>query len=167
MTMPKDTRDLTQASTAWLAATFSMGFLLWVIGSDVAIIGQSRPDLARYGIFLGAGLVAGGIACLLLRLLSGSWGSAKSLGYVSCLVYFGCLKTLGWVIVPWVTILLVAALFTLPAVRKIDVPGRSVLLLHGMGTMSGLYMSVHLKEYLGGWEPFKDVLVGLWLFIVY
>jgi len=161
--MPSDTRILYQALTAWLPTTFSMGFILWVIGSDAAIIQQSRPDLLRYLIFLAAGLVAGGIACLLLRLLSGSWGSVKSFSYVSCLAYFGCLKTLGWDFVPWVIILIIVVLFAIPGIRKIDVPARSVLLLHGMGTMSGLYMSVHLQEFLTGWVPFKDVIAGLWL----
>jgi hypothetical protein len=81
------------------------------------------------------------------------------------LLYFAFLKFAGLPLIPWIIGLLAMAAFLLNR-RKLEDGGSSMLLLHLMGTISGLYMSFHLHEFLSGWDPFTDVVASIWLVLI-
>jgi hypothetical protein len=94
--------------------------------------------------------------------LSGSRRDMPSLLQASCLLYFAFLKFAGLPLIPWIIGALVIAAFLLNR-KSPEEGGSSVLLLHSMGTISGLYMSFHLHEFQSGWSPFTDVVASIWL----
>ena len=85
------------------------------------------------------------------------------ISYASALLYLGCFKVVGWTALPWV-LLIGACLVAVLLHRRTSIrQSPSLLLLHAMGTSSGLYLFFHVNEILGAWDAFRSVLAGLWL----
>ena len=71
----------------------------------------------------------------------------------------------GWPALPW-ALLIGACLVAVLLHRRVSIrQSPSLLLLHTMGTASGLYLFFHLPELLGAWAAFRSVLAGLRLLI--
>jgi hypothetical protein len=101
-----------------------------------------------------------------LRLGRVEWESIGLMSYISCLFYLGFLKVLGWDLIPWLLILVGLILMGALLHRKKGLVVRpSLFLFHWMGTMSGLYMAFHMRDFLKGWGPFQDVVKSLWLIL--
>jgi hypothetical protein len=150
----------------WFGLGASTGFLLWTLRSDSQEIQRLETGLAFYGSSLLIGLLVGGISLLLFRWVGAEWESIGLVGYLSSLFYLGFLKVLGWSFIPWLLIVAVFILLRVFLHRKKDLAvGPSLVLFHVMGTVSGLYMAFHLRDFLKGWGPFQDVVKGLWLIL--
>jgi len=141
------------------------GFLLWIIFSGTGELQQVQVGLQRYLFFLlPVGLAAASVVCALLW-LAGAWSFAVSLSYVSCVFYFSFLKVLGWDFIPWV--LMAVAVIVVFRNRKLVIEAQSsLLLLHAMGSLAGLYMAFNLGKFLQPWEFFMETVQSLWLLVI-
>ncbi len=163
VTRKSRTEDWAGFFVYWLALSGATGFFLWLVNGSPAELREIQAGLARYAFFLLPGAAIAGTVTLTMRAL-GARRLLAILCYSSCMVYFGFLKVLGWNLMPWVMVALIAPAFV--RLRKTEASaGSTLLLLQCMGTMAGLYMSFHLQDFLGAWEPFKEVVAGLWLMI--
>ncbi len=165
-TPPESQIDGAVAATAnvWLGLGAATGYLVWALRIPTAPESIDTA-LSVYGWSLIAGLIASGIVVLVLRLAAGaSIGSLGLVSYVSCLFYLGFGKVFGGDAVPWAVV--AAALVVLLVRRRSSVPVKPpLLLLHAMGTMSGLYLFFHLREFWSAEPAFRDVLQALWIWI--
>jgi len=110
-------------------------------------------------------LIASGVIVLVLRLAAGtSIGTLGLVSYVSCLFYLGFGKVFGGDAVPW-AMLAVAVVVLLISRRRAIPVAPPLLLLHAMGTMSGLYLFFHLREFWNAEPAFRDVLQALWIWV--
>ena len=150
--------------TALLCLGAAITFFLWAINSHTEQMVDLRGGLFRYQSYIPLGASIGGAICGMMYLFGARW-SMTSLLQASCLLYFAFLKFAGLPIIPWIIGLLAMAAFLLNR-GKLEDGGSSVLLLHLMGTISGLYMSFHLHEFLSGWDPFTDVVASIWLVLI-
>jgi hypothetical protein len=152
---------LPQLASAWIGLAVPAGYLLWTLRIEPGAREHLDAALLLYASSLAAGTVIGGVALLLLHRSRRTW--LGSISYASALLYLGCFKVLGWDALPWALLLgacLVAALLHRRAsIRQ----SPSLLLLHAMGTSSGLYLFFHLRGLLDAWGAFRSVLAGLWL----
>lgn len=148
---------------SWVGLAAAAGFWLWLFNSAPSDVSNIEYQLSRYPVFLLLGAAVSGIAALTARVLQKDREFAL-LSYTSCIVYFGFLKVIGWSLIPWITIALVLPAFMYLRRSNARI-GATLLLLQCMGTVAGLYMSFHLQDFLGAWEPFKDVVGGMWLLI--
>jgi len=100
-----------------------------------------------FGIFLGLGVAS------LMHWLGKGKTPLDGILLGSFFIYLGFLKTLGWFFIPWFALFLASVAGGLAWFLRIRVwKGGTGLLFHGMGYMSGLYLFLHLKEYLKGWD---------------
>jgi hypothetical protein len=91
------------------------------------------------------------------------WASVGWSCYISSLLYLGFLKTLDWHWAPLFLLVVTVAWIGVVLTKNLYIEARpSLLLFHVMGTMSGLYMALHLNDFLKGWVPFQEVVQGLW-----
>ncbi|HJP39374.1 MAG TPA: hypothetical protein QF499_09640 [Gammaproteobacteria bacterium] len=147
----------------WLCCGASIGFLLWVIFSGTGELHSVPVGFRRYMFFFPVGLAVSGVAGVLLW-FAGAWAVTGRLSYLSCVFYFGFLKVLGWTFVPW--ILLIVASIEFVRTREIQVETRlSLLLLHVMGSLAGLYMAFNMGRFLQPWGSFQEVVRSLWLLV--
>jgi hypothetical protein len=157
-------RKILSFLTALLCLAAAITFFLWAINSNPEQMIELRGGLFRYISYFPLGALIGGTICGMMYLF-GARQDMTSLLQASCLLYFAFLKFAGLPIIPWIIGLLAMAAFFLNR-RKLEDGGSSVLLLHLMGTISGLYMSFHLHEFLSGWDPFTDVVASIWLVLI-
>ena len=82
----------------------------------------------------------------------------------SALVYLSAAKTLGWYFAPWLAI---GAALVATFVRRGENPALrgSLLLLHLMGSLSGLYFVYQAGGLIGSYAEFGAVLRDLWLLV--
>jgi hypothetical protein len=148
---------------SWLSLGAAMGFFLWTINSSPVQMQKLEAMLSAYGVFLGSGMVISGIVVFVMR-LNGMQSQLTAVACASCIVYLGFLKALGWNLVPWILVTLTIPLFF--NFRKSEIKsGSSMILLQSVGTLCGLYMSLHLRDFLAGWGPFQEVVAGMWLLL--
>lgn len=157
------TQKWSAAVSGWLGLSAPMAFFIWTLSSGPAELQLLKIGWPRYLLSLMAGLIVSGILVLLIRPTSAKHQTAL-LGYAACLGYFGFLKVLGWSLLPWLLMIAIIPAYVYLHRSRVTV-GSSVLILHVMGTMTGLYMAFHLQEFLAAWEPFKDVVASMWLMI--
>jgi hypothetical protein len=139
----------------------AMTFLIWVVNSSADQMPDVPGGLNRYTNLLPLGASIG-VVIFGIMYLFGAQDKITLLLQTSCLLYWGFLKFAGLPVAPWVLgALVIAAIFRYRTPPRED--GSSMLLLHSMGTITGLYMSFHLHEFLSGWGPFTDVLASIWL----
>jgi hypothetical protein len=155
------TKNILWFLTTLLCLSAAMTFFVWAISSSAEQMTDIRDGLYRYTGFIPLGAAIGG-AILGMTYLSGSRRDMASLLQASCLLYFAFLKFAGLPLIPWIIGALVIAAFLLNR-KSPEEGGSSGLLLHSMGTISGLYMSFHLHEFQSGWGPFTDVVASIWL----
>lgn len=148
---------------SWLGLGAATAFFLWVITSSPAEMRQLDAGLSRYGFFVLLGMAMSGMAAVIMR-LNGVQHELTVVSHASCVVYFSFLKVLGWNFIPWLLVTLTIPLF-LYLRKSASKAGSSALLLQSMGTLSGLYMSLHLHDFISGWVPFQEVVAGMWLLI--
>ena len=145
---------------ALICLAAAMTFLIWVVNSNAEQMSDVRGGLNRYtdSLPLGASIA---VAIFGITYLFGAQQKITLLLQTSCLLYLGFLKFVGLPVAPWVLgALAIAAIFLYRKDARED--RSSMLLLHSMGTVTGLYMSFHLQEFLSGWGPFTDVLASIW-----
>ena len=158
-----DSRTAVMLVVAWLCCSFSGAFAFWSIGSPVGLLQDPGNGIARYLYGLQLSLVAGAILVAVLR-FAGLQRFLSRLALYGTLIYFGAAKTLGWYFAPWLAI--GAALFGMFIHRGGDPEIRgSLLLLHVMGSLSGLYFVVQAGGLLGSYAQFGEVLRSLWLLV--
>lgn len=151
---------------AWLGLGAAIGFLVWVLQASVA------PDaltldaaLPSYGWSLATGLVASAVVVLVLRLTFASIGTLGLVSYVSCLFYLAAGKIVGGDAVPWA--LAGLALVVILVRRNHSVAAEPpLLLLHAMGTVSGLYVFFHLPALVAAVPAFRAGLLALWAWML-
>jgi hypothetical protein len=148
----------------WLCCGASVGFLLWILLNGPAELQQVSVGLRSYLLLLPTGLAAAGVVCAVLW-FAGIWGIAARLSYSSCIFYFGFAKVLGWAFVPWVLVVAAVIGFSYTKKRSIEIRW-SLLLLHAMGTLTGLYMAFHLNGFLRPWGLFMETTRSLWLLLI-
>ncbi len=157
--------SLAELSCAWIGLAAPVGYLLWILRIGPAASEHVDAALQLYASSLAVGLATGGAALLLLHWASPRPAWLGSISYASALLYLGCLKVVGWPALPW-ALLIGACLVAARLRRRMSIrQSPSLLLLHAMGTVSGLYLFFHLPELLGAWAPFRSVLAGLRLLI--
>lgn|GEM_PF-1316036 len=159
-----DTQRVSRLIVPWFGLGASAGFLLWIILSSPGELQQVPVGLRRYLFFLSLGLAASGVVCAVLWFRR-AWHVAARLNYLSCIFYFGFLKVLGWKFIPWALVAVSVAGFFRHADPSIE-NRWSLLLLHAMGSLAGLYMAFHLGDFLRPWGAFAQVAGSLWLLIV-
>lgn len=143
-----------------LCLSAAVCFLLWTILSGPGELQSVPVGLHRYLVFAPVGFATAGAACALLW-FSGAWRTAAHFSLASCTVYLGFLKVLAWNFIPWVLIFVAGIGFVRARQSSLETSW-SLLLLHVMGTIAGLYMAFHLNEFLYGWKPFEEVIRSLW-----
>jgi hypothetical protein len=147
--------------TAVLCLAAAMTFFLWAINSNAEQMLDLRGGLSRYSSYIPLGASIGGAICGVMYLF-GAQRDMASLLQASCLLYLAFLKFSGLPAIPWISGMLAVLAFFLYR-KKSDDGESSLLLLHSMGSITGLYMSFHLHEFLSGWGPFTDVVASIWL----
>lgn len=162
--IPASRDGLSRVIIPWLCFSASIAFMIWVVLSEPAKLQNVPIGLGRYIGFVPAALAASGALTALLWFFA-AWRIAERLSYVSCVFYFACLKTLGWSFAPWVCIAVAAIGLFRTKDSALEIRP-SLLLLHLMGTMAGLYTAFRVNDFLEGWDPFKDVIRSLWLLTV-
>jgi len=157
---------LKKALVLWMSLGFSLSFLLWSIWANSNEFQSIDAGLRLYGATLLPGLIGAGVILGLMFSFKMKWASIGWTCYISSLLYLGFLKTLDWHWVPWFLVVGTAVWIGVVLSRNIYFETRpSLFLFHVMGTMSGLYMAFHLDDFLKGWDPFKEVVGGLWLML--
>ena len=147
----------------WVCVGLSLTFLFWVIRGEPDTIQNLEVSLKRYGSYLIPCLILAGFLLGFFRLLGVTGKAMGWIAYISALFYLGFFKVIGWGITPWFLLFLGIILMVFFIWKKSDFEIRpSLFLFHGMGTISGLYLSFHLNEFLMGWPGFKDMIQGLW-----
>ena len=164
-TANSDSKRMSRLLVVWLSLGLATGFLLWITLSGLGELEQVAVGLRRYLFFLlPVGLAAAGVICTLLW-FTDYWVFVIRLSAVSCVFYLGFLKVLGWAFIPWV--LIAVAAIGLFRIRKLAIETRSsLLLLHSMGSLSGLYMTFNLNKFLQPMELFMETVQSLWLLVV-
>jgi len=164
-TANSDSKRMSRLLVVWLSLGLATGFLLWITLSGLGELEQVAVGLRRYLFFLlPVGMAAAGVICTLLW-FTDYWVFVIRLSAVSCVFYLGFLKVLGWVFIPWV--LIAVAAIGLFRIRKLAIETRSsLLLLHSMGSLSGLYMTFNLNKFLQPMELFMETVQSLWLLVV-
>jgi hypothetical protein len=153
---------LTPVLATWLGLGASIGFYVWILGIGRAGPGTPEVALGSYGRSLLPGLAASAaLVGLGFALGQAAWLARAS--YASCLLYCACLATLGPPPLRWAA--LAAACALLAALRRSALTNASsaLLLLHAMGSLSGLYLTFQLRTFLAAWPAFREVLGALWL----
>jgi len=165
ITPNSDSKRISRLLVVWLSLGLATGFLLWITLSGLGELEQVAVGLRRYLFFLlPVGLAAAGVICTLLW-FTDYWVFVIRLSAVSCVFYLGFLKVLGWAFIPWV--LIAVAAIGLFRIRKLAIETRSsLLLLHSMGSLSGLYMTFNLNKFLQPMELFMETVQSLWLLVV-
>ena len=165
ITPNSDSKRISRLLVVWLSLGLATGFLLWITLSGLGELEQVAVGLRRYLFFLlPVGLAAAGVICTLLW-FTDYWVFVIRLSVVSCVFYLGFLKVLGWAFIPWV--LIAVAAIGLFRIRKLAIETRSsLLLLHSMGSLSGLYMAFNLDKFLQPMELFMETVQSLWLLVV-
>ena len=152
-----------KAGLLWVCIGLSLTFLFWVLRGEPDTIQNLEVGLKRYGSYLIPSLILAGLLLGFFRLLGVTARAMGWMAYISALFYLGFLKVIGWNITPLVLLFSGIILMLFFIWKKSDFEIRpSLLLFHGMGTISGLYMSFHLKDFLKGWSGFQDMVQGLW-----
>ena len=147
----------------WVSIGLSLTFLFWVLRGEPDTLQNLEAGLKRYGSYLIPCLTLAGFLLGFFRLLGVTARAMGWIAYISSLFYIGFLKVIGWNMTPWVLLFLGIILMLFFIWKKSDFEIRpSLLLFHGMGTISGLYLSFHLNEFLMGWPGFQDMIQGLW-----
>ena len=148
----------------WVALGFPFTFLIWVERFHSQSFQTVEVGVQLYLSSLVFGWVLAGLFLGILRVFKSRWWSLGWVGYGSVLFYIGFLKTLNVEWVPWLGVA-GWVVFTLYGVygKKHLAAQPSLVVIHAIGTLSGLYMTFHLTEFLKGWEPFLDVVQGLWM----
>jgi NADH:ubiquinone oxidoreductase subunit 6 (subunit J) len=161
-----DSNVLKKGLIAWVTLGLSLTYFVWVERFDSQTFQTVETGVRIYGdtlfpCFVGAAVILG-----ILLILKMKWASIGWICYISLLFYFGFLKSLngGWV--SFILVVGFAGLIYVVLRKKNHFEVHSSLvLIHVMGTMSGLYMSFHIKDFLNGWIPFQEVIQGLWLLV--
>jgi len=157
-------RDATATLLAsWAGLGLASGFFLWTLGVGAGGPGAPETVLWPYAGSVSVGLGVGGVLAALVRAAAGTAWLARA-GYASSLLYLGSLVTL-WQPLAWAA--LAGACSVLVPLRRSDCTNANapLLLLHAMGSLSGLYVCFQLRTYLATWPAFRDVLAGLWLLV--
>ena len=102
---------------------------------------------------LAIGILIGLILAITVEQIRRGEGILDRMFVASLFLYLGFLKTLGWSVISWVALALTLFMGMIIWFLGIRI-GRvnRVLLLHGMGYMSGIYLFLHLRDYLKGWD---------------
>jgi hypothetical protein len=139
-------------------------FAIWILRAGPAELRQLDVSLVAYLQALPLGLVVGSLAAV------AGWGvtwlrrATGHLAVTSTLLYAGVLKVLGLALLPWLLLLAVILLTAAGTVRGRPpaTAGGGVALLHAMGTLTALYLAVHLAAFTSAWPAFRVVLISLW-----
>ena len=150
----------------WVCIGLPLTFLFWVLQGEPETLQNIEIGLDLYGFALIPCLMLAGILLGLFHLFGVTGRAMGWIAYISSIFYIGFLKVIGWNMTPWVLLFLGIILMLFFIWKKSDFEIRpSLFLFHGMGTISGLYMSFHLNEFLMGWPGFKDMIQGLWIIL--
>ena len=146
----------------WASLGAASGFLLWSLRVEAAGADAIEASLRLYASSLMIGLLLSGIALAGWR---GHFSALGFVGYGSGVVYLGFGTALGWSLLPAVLAASAAALIVCGRARWVVAAEPPLLLAHVMGTVSGLYLFFHLREFLSAWPAFREVLQGLWMLV--
>jgi hypothetical protein len=147
----------------WASLGAASGFLLWSLRVAAAGAAAVEASLQLYASSLLIGLLLSGIVLACLRALREQSSSLGFVSYASCVVYLGFGAALGWPLLPELLAASAAALMIFGRARWLVAVEPPLLLAHVMGTVSGLYLFFHLREFLSALPAFRDVLQGLWM----
>jgi hypothetical protein len=141
-------RVLLRSLTVGLAVGYFLG-LIRILPGESGIGGV----MSSFYSSLVIGIVIGLILSITVEQIRRGKGLLDVMLVASLFLYLGFIKTLGWSVIPWValTLALFAGLIIWFLGIRVGEVG-IVLLLHGMGYMSGLYLFLHLRDYLKGWD---------------
>jgi len=143
-----------------------IGFFLGVLQANTAE--TSVAHLMRNFYFsFPLGLFIGAMLWVVIQWVRKGQSLLDAVLLGSSFIYLGFMKTLGWEWIPWVFFALCLVAVFLGWYLGVR-PWRSetVLLFHVMGYGSSLYLFLHLKKYLSGWDTTFET-VGLlfqWVF---
>jgi hypothetical protein len=149
----------------WVGLGAATGYLLWAVRVEPAGVEGIETALRLYASSLLTGLLVTAAVLACLRWLRMPPASLGMVSYASCVVYLGFGKALGWTVVPWALAAAAGVVMVLARTRRHVPAGPALPLLHTMGTVSGLYLFFHLREFLSAVPAFQDVLKALWLLI--
>jgi hypothetical protein len=146
----------------WASLGAASGFLLWSLRVEAAGADALEASLRLYASSLLIGLLLSGIALACLRRHSSALGWVS---YASGVVYLGFGTALGWSPLPAALAVSAAAVIVFGRARWVVAAEPPLLLAHVMGTVSGLYLFFHLREFLSAWPAFREVLAALWMLL--
>jgi hypothetical protein len=158
-------RPLSGALAHAFSLTCAGTFAIWIISTDPGDLQQLERALPAYLRAVPFGL-AGGIIALV------AWANPLAKRFVTALItgstvlYAGVLKVLDLAALPW--ILLAAAgvmTVTIVSARRAATNTDWLATLHAMGTLTGLYLAVHLTAFTSAWPSFRTVPASLWRLI--
>jgi hypothetical protein len=147
----------------WASLGAASGFLLWSLRVEAAGADAIEASLGLYASSLMIGLLLSGIALACLRALRGHSSALGLVSYASGVVYLGFGTALGWSLLPEVLAASAGALIVFGRTRWVVSAEPPLLLAHVMGTVSGLYLFFHFREFLSAWPAFREVLQALWM----
>jgi hypothetical protein len=147
----------------WLSLGAASGFLLWSLRVESTGTDAIEASLRLYASSLMIGLLLSGIALGGLHALRRDSSGLGLVSYASGVVYLGFGTALGWSLLPALLAVAAAALIVCGRGRWVVAAEPPLLLAHVMGTVSGLYLFFHLREFLSAWPAFREVLQGLWM----
>lgn len=147
----------------WASLGAASGFLLWSLRVEAAGADAVEASLRLYVSSLLIGLLLSGVVLACLRALREQSSALGFVSYASCLVYLGFGKVLGWPLLPELLAASAATLMVFGRARWLVAGEPPLLLAHVMGTVSGLYLFFHLREFLSALPAFREVLQGLWM----
>ncbi len=155
----KSANAVVDALVPWACLSLAGAFFGWLAGSAPTELAAAPVAVTRYLIALTPAAVVAGAACaILFWLRAGTWLARASLA--SALCYLGFLKIAGVGLAPWAALglAIAAGLGARPKIAGTPM----LLMVHAMGTLTGMYLVFRLDRYLDGWAPFLDVLRSLW-----
>ena len=156
-----DAQSLVRLLIGWLCCGLAATFLLWTTLSAPGELQQIPVGLGRYFYFFPFGMAVGAALVILLWLVAAD-DYLAGISLNAALIYLGVLKTLGWTPVPWIA--LGAGVVGFISRRTIRQELRwTMLLLHIMGSLAGIYLAFQLARMLGPWRLFGETIRSLWL----
>ena len=150
---------------SWLGLGAATGFFTWIVRTAPDGPGPPETALAGYAGSLLIGLVASAPLFALTWVLRISQWFAR-ISYASCLLYLSVLATPDGLMLAWAFPVVACSLLGLLRHSRIAEARVALVLVHAMGTLSGLYLSFQLPSFIASWPAFREVLAALWLLLV-